>query len=49
LYDLVNKVLAAGGKTPNEPVDSGYMYSWNFEDLDSHAWDIFYMDPSAIN
>ena len=47
--DLVNKALAAGGKTPNEPDDHGFMYSWSFEDLDSHAWDIFYMDPSAIN
>ena len=47
--DLVNKALAAGGKTPNEPHDLGFMYSWDFEDLDGHAWDIFYMDPSAIN
>jgi len=47
--DIVNKALAAGGKTPNEPDDRGFMYSWSFEDLDSHGWDIFYMDPSAIN
>ena len=46
---LISKALAAGGKTPNEPDDRGYMYSWGFEDLDSHAWDIFFMDPSAIN
>ena len=47
--DLVNKALAAGGKTPSVPDDRGFMYSWGFEDLDSHSWDIFYMDPSAIN
>lgn len=47
--DIVNKAIAAGGKTPNEPEDRGFMYSWSFEDLDSHSWDIFYMDPSAIN
>lgn len=26
----------------------GFMYSWGFEDLDGHLWDLFWMDPSYV-
>lgn len=45
--ELVNKALAAGGNPYNEPVDHGFMYTWSFQDLDNHLWEIMYMDESA--
>lgn len=47
--ELVNKALAAGGKASNDPIDHGFMYSWSFQDLDGHLWELFYMDESAVN
>lgn len=47
--EIVNKALAAGGKISNDPMDHGFMYSWSFQDIDGHQWDIFYMDESAVN
>jgi predicted lactoylglutathione lyase len=47
--ELVRKAVAAGGTTYNEPQDHGFMYGHGFQDLDGHIWEIFYMDPSAIN
>lgn len=47
--EIVNKALAAGGKTSNDPNDQGWMYGWGFQDLDGHLWEVFYMDPGAIN
>jgi predicted lactoylglutathione lyase len=46
--ELVNKAVAAGATEPKEPRDMGFMYSRDFEDLDGHLWEIFYMDMSAI-
>lgn len=46
---LVSKAVAAGGKTYAEPKDYGFMYQHGFEDLDSHLWEVFWMDPSAVN
>ncbi|CAH1663414.1 MULTISPECIES: VOC family protein [unclassified Chelatococcus] len=45
---LVSKAVAAGGKTYSEPKDHGFMYQKAFHDLDGHAWEIFYMDPSFV-
>jgi len=44
---LVAKAVAAGGKTPNAPVDHGFMYGHGFEDLDGHLWELMYMDMAA--
>lgn len=44
---LVAKAVAAGGKTPNPPVDHGFMYGHGFEDLDGHLWELMYMDMAA--
>jgi predicted lactoylglutathione lyase len=46
--ELVNKAIAAGGKAPNDKQDQGFMYGWGYEDLDGHLWEIFWMDPSAV-
>ena len=47
--EIVRKAVAAGATTPNEPYDQGFMYSHGFQDLDGHLWEVFYMDPSAVN
>jgi predicted lactoylglutathione lyase len=46
--ELVNKAFAAGGHKAKDPVDHGFMYSWSFQDLDYHLWEVFYMDPSHV-
>lgn len=45
---LVAKAVAAGGKTPNDPQDHGFMYAHSFEDLDGHGWELVHMDMSAM-
>lgn len=47
--DLVAKAIAAGGTAYNEPKDHGFMYQHGFQDLDGHIWEIFFMEPSAVN
>jgi uncharacterized protein len=46
---LVKKAIAAGGSHAADPQDHGFMYAWSFYDLDGHHWEVFWMDPSAIN
>ena len=46
--DLVAKAVAAGGTTPREPKDYGFMYGHGFLDLDGHIWELVYMDPNAV-
>ncbi|MFC5407824.1 VOC family protein [Larkinella bovis] len=46
--DVVSKAVAAGGTTPNEKQDQGFMYGHGFEDLDGHLWEVMWMDPSAV-
>ena len=45
--ELVKKAVAAGGKTPNAPLDHGFMYGHGFEDIDGHIWELMWMDPNA--
>ncbi len=45
---LVSKAVAAGGRTPREQQDHGFMYSHGFEDLDGHLWEVMWMDPAAL-
>jgi uncharacterized protein len=47
--DMVAKAIAAGGTTYKEPQDLGFMYQHGFQDLDGHIWEIFFMEPSAVN
>jgi predicted lactoylglutathione lyase len=45
---LVEKALAIGGSLAADPQDQGFMYVRSFYDLDGHHWEVFWMDPSAI-
>lgn len=45
---LIEKVLAGGGKEARPTEDYGFMYGRSFEDLDSHIWEVFYMDPNYV-
>ena len=47
--EMVERAIAAGGTTYNEPQDHGFMYAHGFQDLDGHIWELVYMEPSAIN
>jgi uncharacterized protein len=47
--EMVRKAIAAGGTTYKEPQDHGFMYQHGFQDLDGHIWEIFFMEPSAVN
>lgn len=42
---MLTKALKAGGTEPKEKQDHGFMYQRTFEDLDSHIWEPFWMDP----
>lgn len=45
---IAEKAVAAGARKINEPEDIGFMFSWGFEDLDGHLWDLFWMNPEHI-
>jgi predicted lactoylglutathione lyase len=45
---ISEKAFALGAKRLNDPEDHGFMFSWGFEDIDGHAWDLFYMDPDFV-
>lgn len=47
--DMVRKAIAAGGAGANKPQDHGFMYGWSFYDPDGHHWEVFWMDPAAVN
>ena len=40
---LAEKAFSMGARKLNEPEDSDFMFSWAFEDLDGHLWDLFWM------
>ncbi|HEX7027231.1 MAG TPA: VOC family protein [Gammaproteobacteria bacterium] len=46
--EMVRKAVKAGGATYSEPNDLGFMYQHGFQDLDGHIWEVFYMDPAAV-
>jgi len=46
--EMVEKAVAAGGKTYNEAKDHGFMLQHGFEDPDGHIWEVFYMDPNFV-
>jgi uncharacterized protein len=45
--DLVARAVAAGGRTPREPQDHGFMYAHSFEDPDGHIWELVHMRAQA--
>ena len=46
--ELTEKAFALGATRVNDPEDHGFMFSWGFEDLDGHLWDLFWMDPNFV-
>ena len=46
--ELAEKAFALGARRVNEPEDIGFMFSWGFEDLDGHLWDLFWMNPEHV-
>ncbi len=46
--EMVRKAVAAGGSTYNEAQDHGFMLQHGYQDLDGHVWELFYMEPSAL-
>jgi uncharacterized protein len=46
--EMIKKAENSGGKEYREAQDNGWMYSRAFEDLDSHVWEVMYMDESKM-
>lgn len=46
---LMVKALEAGASEPRPAQDHGWMYNRNFQDIDGHLWEIFWMDESAVS
>jgi len=46
---LFNKAIEAGASKNTEPMIEKFMYQQNFQDLDGHIWEVFYMDENAMN
>jgi predicted lactoylglutathione lyase len=46
--ELVDRAVAAGGRTTGQAIDEGFMYGRSFDDIDGHTWEIMWMDPAAV-
>jgi predicted lactoylglutathione lyase len=46
--ELTDLALASGGSPALPPQDHGFMYGRSFCDPDGHHWEVFYMDPAAL-
>ncbi|MFC9397261.1 VOC family protein [Streptomyces sp. NPDC057027] len=45
---LADRALAAGGSPAKDPLEMDFMYGRSFADLDGHHWEVFWMDPAAV-
>lgn len=45
---IAETAFAKGARKIAEPEDHGFMFSWSFEDLDGHLWDLFWMNPDHV-
>ncbi|NCD69264.1 VOC family protein [Mucilaginibacter agri] len=45
--EMVNTAVNSGGKALKK-TDEGWMYSWAYEDLDGHIWELIWMDPAGM-
>ncbi len=43
-----DKAISAGGQKTIDTYDHGFMYGRDFEDLDGHIWEAFWMDISQM-
>ena len=46
--ELADKALELGGSSVKDPIDYGFMYGRSFNDPDGHHWEVFWMDPAAL-
>lgn len=46
--ELADKAMVAGGSAFRPAQDHGFMYERSYQDLDGHVWEVFWMDPAAI-
>ena len=46
--NFFNKAIAAGAKATIDTYDHGFMYGHDFEDLDGHIWEAFWMNISQM-
>ena len=46
--EMIAKAIKAGGKDTEKTQDYGWMYGRDFEDLEGHIWEAFYMDEKAM-
>lgn len=47
--EMVKKAVAAGGSHALDAQDHGFMYGRSFYDPDGYHWEVFWMDPKAVN
>ena len=45
---FADTALANGASPAKEPMELGFMYGRSFADPDGHHWEIFWMDPAAV-
>jgi predicted lactoylglutathione lyase len=45
---LAEKAFEKDGRRLKDPEDMGFMFSWGFEDLDGHLWELFWMNPDHV-
>jgi predicted lactoylglutathione lyase len=45
---MVQQAVTAGGIPATDKQDHGFMYGWGFTDLDGHRFEVFWMDPKAL-
>jgi predicted lactoylglutathione lyase len=43
---ITSTAISLGARQVNEPEDLGFMFSWGFEDLDGHLWNLAWMNPN---
>jgi predicted lactoylglutathione lyase len=43
---IAEKAFLMGARKVNEAEDTDFMFSWAFEDLDGHLWDLFWIKPA---
>src|SRR5262245_24221545 len=46
--ELLKKAVGAGGRDAMPAQDHGFMYGRSFYDPDGHHWEVFWMDPNAV-
>jgi predicted lactoylglutathione lyase len=45
---MADAALEAGGSPASDPMEMDFMYGRSFDDPDGHLWEVFWMDPAAL-